>query len=384
MGTEERIIFGEPSLGDAEAAEVTDSLQSSWIGTGPKVAQFEEQFLAYKEAQYGVALSSCTAALHLSLLALELPPGSEVITSPLTFCATINAIIHAGAIPVLADIDPLTQNLNPQAVEDQITERTRAILPVHFAGRSCEMGQLQEIASRYQLDIVEDCAHAIESTYLDTPCGTLGRFGCFSFHATKNLTTGEGGFVICRDQEDAMRLRSLALHGLSSDAWRRYSDEGYQHYQVNELGFKYNMTDLQAAIGLPQLARLEENALKRLSIWQRYDASFSELPITLPQPPTAGHRHALHLYTILVDEEHTGLSRDEFLNRIDHLKIGTGVHYLSASEHPYYQNRFHWNEQTCPNAHRIGRQTVSLPLSPHLTEAQVDRVIFAVKKCLQR
>lgn len=384
MAKQERIVFGAPFLGDAEAAEVLDSMQSAWIGTGPKVAKFEDQFLSYKQAQFGVALSSCSAALHLSLLALELPPGSEVITSPLTFCATINAIIHAGAIPVLADVDPRTQNLDPEAVKEKITERTRAILPVHFAGRSCNMNRLQQIATQHDLEIVEDCAHAIESTYDGIPCGTIGRFGCFSFHATKNLTTGEGGMILCQNKDDAMRLRSKALHGLSSDAWRRYSDKGHQHYQVTDLGFKYNMTDLQAAIGIHQLASLEVNSQKRLQIWNRYDTAFTNLPLTLPRLPTPNHRHALHLYTILVDEQRTGISRDKFIERMDRLQVGTGVHYLAMNTHPYYRERFNWDEQTCPLAYRIGQQTVSLPLSPHLTEAQTHRVISAVRECLKR
>jgi len=379
-----RIVFGAPALGDDEIAEVLDSLKQSWIGTGPKVAAFEDQFLAYKGANHGVAVSSCTAALHLSLLALDLPPGAEVITSAFTFCATINAIIHAGATPVLVDVDPSTQNLDLDQVEASITPRTGAILPVHFAGRPCEMDRLLSIAERHQVEVVEDCAHAIEASFRDHSCGTMGRFGCFSFYATKNLTTGEGGMILCRDKADAERLRSMALHGLSSSAWRRYSDAGYQHYEVSDLGFKYNLSDLHASIGIHQLKRLEEHAQRRLEIWNRYTETFSLLPITLPAPLPKRDRHALHLYTILIDPEQTGVSRDQFLADMDTRGIGTGVHYRAIPEHPYYRERFGWNPENWPIAQRIGNQTVSLPLSPALNETDVTRVIEAVHSCLSQ
>lgn len=373
------LTFGAPLIGEAEIAEVVDSLRSGWLGTGPKVARFERDFAAYKGADQAVAVNSCTAALHLSLLAAGLGPGDEVITTPLTFCATVNAILHAGATPVLADVDPITFNLDPAAVAARITPRTRAILPVHFAGRPCDMGAFVALAERYDLRVIEDCAHAIESTYDGRPVGTFGDFGCFSFYVTKNVVTGEGGMILARRAEDAARLKTLALHGMSHDAWRRFSDSGYRHYQVVECGFKYNMMDLQAAIGLHQLARVEASWQRRCAIWARYQDAFADLPVTRPAAPEPRSRHAHHLYTLLIDAARCGRARDDFLAHMTAQRIGVGVHYLSLPEHPYYQDRLGWRPEDTPNAMRIGRQTVSLPLSPALTDADVEDVIAAVR-----
>ena len=251
------LIFGSPIIEEPEINEVMDSLKKGWLGTGPKVEQFENSFAAYKGVNHAVALNSCTAALHLSLLAANLKPGDEVITTPMTFCATINAIIHAGAIPVLADVNPLTMNIDPQQVEEKITKKTKVILPVHFAGRPCEMDAIMDIAKRHNLKVIEDCAHAIETEYKGKKTGTFGDFGCFSFYVTKNIVTGEGGMVISSRDEDSSRIKVLALHGMSKDAWKRFGDEGYKHYSVVECGFKYNMMDIQAAIGIHQLKRIE-------------------------------------------------------------------------------------------------------------------------------
>lgn len=373
------LTFGAPLIGEAEIAEVVDSLRSGWLGTGPKVARFERDFAAYKGADQAVAVNSCTAALHLSLLAAGLGPGDEVITTPLTFCATVNAILHAGATPVLADVDPITFNLDPAAVAARITPRTRAILPVHFAGRPCNMGALVALAEQHDLRVIEDCAHAIESTYEGQAIGTFGDFGCFSFYVTKNVVTGEGGMILARRAEDAARLKTLALHGMSHDAWKRFSDSGYRHYQVVECGFKYNMMDLQAAIGLHQLARVEASWQRRRAIWARYQDAFADLPVTRPAESDPRSRHAHHLYTLLVDEARCGRTRDDFLEHMTAQRIGVGVHYLSLPEHPYYQDRLGWRPVDTPNAMRIGRQTVSLPLSPALTDADVADVIAAVR-----
>ncbi|MEW5804248.1 MAG: DegT/DnrJ/EryC1/StrS family aminotransferase [bacterium] len=374
------LVFGSPAIEDDEIQEVIASMKSGWLGTGPKVARFENDFRAYKGAFYTVAVNSCTAALHLSILAAGLKPGDEVITTAMTFCATVNAIMHAGARPVLVDIDPVTMNMDPNQVEDKITPKTRAILPVHFAGYPCEMDALCDIAGRNGLKLIEDCAHAIETEYKGRKAGTFGDFGCFSFYVTKNIVTGEGGMVLTRCEEDAARIKVLALHGMSKDAWKRFSDEGYKHYQVVELGFKYNMMDLQAAIGIHQLQRVEPYWLRRQEIWQRYTEKMSELPLGLPMDAGSGIRHAYHLYTIMVDETRTGISRDAFLNAMTSHNIGVGVHYLSIPEHPYYQNIFGWRPQDYPNAMRIGRQTVSLPLSAKLTNEDVEDVIEAVKE----
>ena len=378
------LVFGSPLIGEAEIEEVTACLKSSWLGTGPKVARFEEDFKAYKKAPYAVAVNSCTAALHLSILAAGLKPGDEVITTPLTFCATVNAIIHAGATPVLADVDPLTMNIDPAQVAAKITPRTRAILPVHFAGRPCDMESLGTLAEKHRLKLIEDCAHAIETEYHGRAAGTFGDFGCFSFYVTKNVVTGEGGMILARREEDAARIKMLALHGMSKDAWKRFGDEGYKHYYVVECGFKYNMMDLQAAIGLHQLARVEECWRRRAQVWQRYQEAFATLPLGLPAAVEANSRHAYHLYTVLVDEARTGIARDAFLDAMTAENIGVGVHYLSLPEHPYYQQALGWRPEDYPNAMSIGRQTVSLPLSAKLTDEDAGDVIQAVRKTLGR
>lgn len=376
------LVFGTPAIEEAEIREVVASMESGWLGTGPKVTRFENDFKGYKGASYAAAVNSCTAALHLSMLAAALEPGDEVITTPLTFCATVNAIIHAGAKPVLADVDPITMNIDPAQVEAKITSKTKAIIPVHFAGRPCNMDALCDIAQRYSLKLIEDCAHAIETEYKGKKAGTIGDFGCFSFYVTKNITTGEGGMILTRHEQDADRIKVLALHGMSKDAWKRFSDAGYKHYHVAEAGFKYNMMDLQAAIGIHQLQRVTPYWQRRQEIWQRYNKEFAALPITLPADPEAETTHGYHLYTILIDEARSGISRDAFLNAINVENIGVGVHYLSISEHPYYQQMFGWKPEDYPNAMHIGRQTVSLPLSAKLTDADVEDVILAVKKCL--
>ncbi len=378
------LVFGRPTIEEPEIEEVVDSLRKSWLGTGPKVARLERDFAAYKGVQHAVAVHSCTAALQLSILAAGLAPGDEVITTPLTFCATVNAILHAGAAPVLADVDPRTMNLDPERIESAITPRTRAILPVHFAGRPCEMDAILDIARRRNLVVIEDCAHAIETEYKGRKAGAFGDFGCFSFYATKNMTTGEGGMVLTQNEAQAARVKMLALHGMSKDAWKRFSDEGYKHYSVVELGFKYNMMDLQAAIGIHQLPRIERWLERRAQIWKRYDAAFHDLPVELPAAPARDTRHGLHLYTLLIDEARAPLSRDGFLDAMTAHGIGVGVHYLSVPEHPYYQERFGWKPADWPAAMAIGRRTVSLPLSAGLTDEDVEDVVTAVRVVLAR
>jgi len=378
------LVFGAPLIGEAEIDEVVASLRSGWLGTGPKVARFESDFSAYVGAPFVAAVGSCTAALHLSLLALRLEPGAEVITAALTFCATVNAIIHAGATPVLADVDPVTMNLDPESVAAAVTPRTRAILPVHFAGRPCDMDALDELCRRHGLALVEDCAHAIETTYHGRHAGTFGDFGCFSFYVTKNVVTGEGGMVAARDEAHVARIKRLALHGMTADAWKRFSDEGYRHYLVSEAGFKYNMMDLQAALGLHQLARVEETWRRREEVWRRYQEELADLPFDLPADPEPGTRHAYHLYTVLVDEGRAGLTRDDVLGAMTRENIGVGVHYLAIPEHPFYQETYGWRPEEWPRATAIGRRTISLPLSARLTDADVDDVVAALRKVSTR
>jgi dTDP-4-amino-4,6-dideoxygalactose transaminase len=378
------LVFGSPQIHQDDIDEVVASMEIGWLGTGPKVKRFEEDFAVYKAVPYAAALNSCTAGLHLSCAVLDLKPGDEVITTSMTFCATVNSIIHSGATPIIVDINLDTFNINPEAISAKITSKTRAIIPVHFAGRACEIDEIMDIAKHHNLEVIEDCAHAIETEYKGRKAGTFGHFGAFSFYVTKNVATGEGGMVISKDEERINRIKVLGLHGMTRHAWQRFSDEGYKHYFVEECGFKYNMMDLQAAIGIHQLDRVEKNWLRRQEVWQRYNQAFANLSITLPAPIDPNSRHAYHLYTILIDPEKTGIERDQFLEEMTKHKIGVGVHYLSIAEHPYYQKTFGWKPEDYPNAMRVGRQTVSLPLSAKLTDQDVTDVIEAVYNVIRK
>lgn len=378
------LVFAQPLIEQPEMDEVLDSLRAAWLGTGPKVHQFEHDFAAYKGVGQAAALNSCTAGLHLACLALDLGHGDEVISTAMTFCSSINAIIHAGATPVLADIDPETQAIAPASIEARITPRTKALLVVHFAGRPCDMDAIMDIARRHGLRVIEDCAHAIETEYHGRKAGTIGDIGCFSFYSTKNIVTGEGGMVIARDESLIDRIRVMALHGMSADAWARFSDAGYKHYHVVELGFKYNMMDLQAALGIHQLPRVDRYWERRRAIWDRYMEAFASLPVGLPAPVAPDTRHAFHLFTLRVNRERCGLSRDEALTALHKRNIGSGVHYLAIPEHPFYQRTFGWRPEDTPNATAYGRETLSLPLSPKLSDRDVADVIEAVTDIFAR
>lgn len=382
MNRDKFLIFGSPRIEEDEIEAVKQVMTSAWLGTGPKVAEFEASFAKYKGSTYATAVSSCTAALHLSALACGLEHGTEALVPALTFCATANAMIHAGAIPVAVDVEEASMNIDPAAASDKASPRTKAIVPVHFAGRPCRMDELTALAKKKGLKIIEDCAHAIETIYHGKPAGTLGDYGCFSFYVTKNIVTGEGGMVISNDGANNGRIRVLALHGMTKDAWKRFSDSGYKHYQVVEAGFKYNMMDLQAVIGLHQLQKIERYWVRRQEVWGRYQEAFAGTPLILPSEPEPDTRHAYHLYTIRVDKKRTGVDRDRFLDEMTARKIGVGVHYLSLTEHPYYQDKYGWKPEDTPIATMIGRQTVSLPISAKLTDDDVGDVIKAVKYVL--
>lgn len=380
------ITFGAPDIHSEEIDEIVATLESGWIGTGPRVNRFEEEFAAYKStaANCVAAVNSCTAALHVSMVAADLQPGDEVITTAMTFCATANSIIHAGATPVIVDIDPVTYNIDTAHVAQCITDRTRAIVPVHFAGRPCDMDEINALASKHDLIVIEDCAHAIETQWRGQHAGTFGDFGCFSFYVTKNVVTGEGGMVLGRSPELIDRIKILALHGMSKDAWRRFGDEGFKHYEVVEAGFKYNMMDLQAALGIHQLRRVERNWVRRREIWNQYQQAFAELPVTCPAEPEPDTRHAYHLYTIRVDERLCGVSRDALMSQLGESGIGTGVHYRSLAQQPYYQETFGWRPEEYPVSTLVGDQTISLPLGPKLSDADVGRIVDAVATELAR
>jgi dTDP-4-amino-4,6-dideoxygalactose transaminase len=374
------LVFGSPLIGEDEIQEVVATLRSGWIGTGPRVARFEELFKEYIGCREAVAVSSCTAALHLAMLVSGVGPGDEVITTPLTFCATANSIVHTGARPVFVDVEPDTGNIDPERVAAAITPRTRAIVPVHYTGRPCRMDALEALARRHNLLVIEDAAHAVEAAHRGRKIGTIGNLTCFSFYATKNLTTAEGGMVTTDDSEIAAKIKMYALHGMSQDAWRRFSDEGYKHYEARVAGFKYNMTDLQAALGLHQLARIERNARRREEIWARYDDAFADLPLMRPAPVEAGTVHARHLYTIVLRTEEIGKSRDQVLDELISRNIGVGVHYTALHLHHYYRETFGYKPDDFPNAEWIGARTVSLPFSAKLQDEDVANVIAAVRE----
>jgi dTDP-4-amino-4,6-dideoxygalactose transaminase len=377
------LVFGSPQILEPEIDEVLATLRSGWLGTGPRVAAFEAKFSDYIGTRHALALHSCTAALHLSMVAIGLQPGDEVIVPSMTFAATANSVIHAGGKPVLADVDRRTMCLDPADVARRITPRTRAIIPVHFAGRACDMNAILELAARHNLRVIEDCAHAIETLYHGRHAGTLGDLGTFSFYVTKNVVTGEGGMITTGNAAWAARIKMLALHGLSADAWKRFSDEGFKHYEVMEPGFKYNMMDLQAALGLHQLDRVEANLERRLQIWARYDQAFADLPAFIPAPEEEGGRHAHHLYTLLLDIDRLRAGRDEIQANLHRQRIGTGIHYRALHLHHYYRQAFGYASGDFPNAEWISDRTLSLPLSPKLTDQDVESVIFAVRRTLE-
>ena len=383
------VSFAPPDIGDAEMRAVVDVMQSGWLTTGPKVKEFEAAVAAYTGAQHAIAVNSGTAALHLSLLAAGIEPGREVVTTPYTFCATVNAIIHAGGTPVLADIDLATLNLDPAAADAAVTPRTAAILPVHFAGRPAPLARLGGIAARHGLTIVDDAAHAFGAAAGSRRIGAAADLTAFSFHAVKNITTGEGGMVTTDRADWAERIRTLALHGMSRDAWARYAGRGAAQYEVVAAGFKYNMMDLQAAIGLQQLARVDAMQAHRRRLWQRYDAGLAELPLTRPAPvsrhdvgePVPTHAH--HLYTVLVDHALCGWTRDDLAAALRERGIATSVHFKAVHLHRYYAERFGYRRGMFPNAEFVSDRTLSLPLSAGTDEADVDRVITVLRELVK-
>jgi dTDP-4-amino-4,6-dideoxygalactose transaminase len=376
------VPFAPPAIGAAEIAEVVETLESGWLSTGPRVERFERAFAEYTGAHHAIAVNSCTAALHLSLLASGIGPGDQVITTPMTFCATANVIVHSGATPVFADIDPQSFNLDPQAAEAALTSQTKAILPVHFAGRPAEMAAFGRLAAHHNLALIEDAAHCVEGIAQGRRVGSIGNFTCFSFYATKNLTTGEGGMVTTADAEAAAFIRQASLHGMSRAAWTRYAPGGRPQYDVLMPGFKYNMMDIQAAIGLHQLAGIDTRLARRAAIWREYDAALASLPLRRPAPLADGDVHARHLYTVLVDERAAGLSRDELQGRLQDRGVATSVHFRALHLHPYYQERFGLRRGMFPAAETVSDTTLSLPLSAAMAPDAVERVIEALHDVL--
>jgi len=376
------IFFGSPYVGKEEIAEMVKTLKSGWLGTGPKVAKFERLVSRYVGAKFGLALNSCTAGLHLSLLVCGVGQGDEVITTPLTFCATANSIIQTGAKPVFVDVDRETMNIDVQQIEQAITKRTKAIMPVHLAGRPCEMDAIMRLAKKYNLFVIEDAAQALGAEYKGKKIGSIGDLTCFSFYVTKNIMTGEGGMVTSDNKDFADKIKIYALHGMSEDAWERYSDDGYKYYEVVYPGFKYNMTDMQASLGIHQLKRIAIFDKKRQEIWDLYNNSFKNLPIGLPAPSDKNVRHNKHLYTILIDKKRCGIDRDTFMQKLHKCHIGTGIHFVPIHLQKYYRERFGYKPGDYSNAEYVGERTVSIPLSAKLSQTDVRHIISSVKNTL--
>ncbi len=380
------LVFGSPDIRETEVREVVDTLLSGWLGTGPKTHRFEGDFRAYIGCRHAIALNSCTAGLHLALDVLGIGPGDQVITTPMTFPASANVITHLGARPVFVDVQRDTMNIDPEEIQQAITSQTKAILAVHMAGRPCEMDQIMDIARRHDLYVVEDAAHAVETWYKGRKIGCIGDITAFSFYVTKNICTGEGGMVTTQKDEWAEEMRIKSLHGISRDAWKRYSAEGFQPYETIYPGYKHNMMDIQAAMGIHQLARVEENLQTRERYWQMYDEAFADLPevITPSEELPPESRHARHLYTILLDLDRLRISRNEFIEAMKAENIGTGIHFTALHLHKYYREMFGYGVGSFPNAEWIGERTVSLPLSPKLTEQDVLDVVRAVNRLITR
>ena len=376
------LIFGSPVIGEEEIAEVVDSLRSGWVGTGPKVQRFEAMLAEYVGVEHCRCVSSCTAALTLSMLVLGIGPGDEVLVPAMTFVASANAVEHAGATPVLIDSVPETGIIDLEAAEAAITPRTRAIMPVHLAGRPVDMERLNALRDRHGLLVIEDAAHAIGAEWRGARIGRFGNVTAFSFYVTKNISTIEGGALVTEDAEVAAEVERLALHGLSLGAWQRFSDVGFRHYEVVQPGFKYNMTDVQAALGLHQLPRLDEWIDRRAELWERYDDLLHALPLSTPASPEPDTRHARHLYQVLLDE-HAVYGRDQLLNALTEHRIGTGVHYRGVHLHPFYRDKYGLRPEHFPVASSISERTLSLPLSPKVTEADQDDVAAALSELLR-
>jgi dTDP-4-amino-4,6-dideoxygalactose transaminase len=376
----EFLPFSTPTIEDAEINEVVDSLRSGWITTGPKVKRFEEEFKAYVGAPFAVPLSSATAGLHLTLLALGIKDGDEIITTPMTFASTVSMIVLCGGTPVLVDIEPGTLNIDAGKIREKITERTRAIIPVHFAGQACAMDEIFALAREFGLAVIEDAAHAAGTEYKGKRIGSFDSISIFSFHPNKNITTGEGGMVCTPDETLAEEISLLKFHGMSREAWKRFSASGTPNYDIMLPGFKYNMMDIQAAIGIHQLPKLDGFIDRRRDIAEFYNREFADVAeLALPTYAPYAQRHAWHLYTPLVKIEALTIDRDRFMAELKALNIGSGLHYKAVHHHAWYRENLPQPVGSLVNADYASDRILSLPLFPKMTEQDARDAVAAVK-----
>ena len=380
-----KIIFGQPSIGNEEINYISKVIKSKWIGSGKVTEKFENNFRKYKKSKFALSVNSCTAALHLSLLYCGVKRGHEVITTPMTFASTINSIAMTVAKPILADIDPETFNIDPKNIEKCITRKTKAILIVHLAGLPCDIIKILKIAKKYGLKVIEDCAHAIETKYNNKHVGNFGDAGCFSFYSTKNLTTGEGGIIICNNKKFYKKVRVARLHGLSKDAWKRYLPESvkrkyYDHYDVTEIGFKYNMIDINAAMGIIQLNKLEKNWKIRRSLFHLYTKKLRGLPLNFQKIKFKNIKHAYHLFLLVIDKNKTNHSRDKLVKFLNSMGIGIGINYRTVTDMSIFKKKFGWNNKTCPNSKYLGDNTLSLPVHPKIKKKEVVYICEKIKE----
>jgi perosamine synthetase len=371
--------FHLPEIGEEEIRSVVDTLRSGWLTTGSRTKQFEENFARWVGARHAIAVNSGTAALHLALEAIGVQEGDEVLVPTMTFAATAEVVIYCRARPILVDCEPDTLNIDPDMLERAITPRTKAILPVHFAGHPCRMDQILRLAKEFNLKVVEDAAHALPASYDGHAVGVIGDITCFSFYVTKTITTAEGGMITTANDEYADRMRILSLHGISKDAWKRYSAEGSWYYEIHYPGYKYNLTDIAAAIGIEQLRKCRQFWEARQRIAARYDDAFADLPEIHRPVCRAGVQHAWHLYVIQLDTERLRVGRNEFIEALRRRNIGTSVHFMPLHLHPYYRSTYGYRPQDFPHATAVFARNVSLPIFSRMTDRDVQDVIDAVR-----
>lgn len=384
--------FSLPLIEEEEIAEVVDALKSNWITTGPKTKRFEKQFAEYIGCKHAIAVNSCTAALHLALEAIGIKEGDEIITTPMTFAATAEVIRYFKAKPVFVDIDPVTMNIDPCKIEELLSSYNnrqvslpKAIIPVHFAGHPCDMDSIADIATRYDLKVIEDAAHALPAHNKGRTIGTISDITCFSFYATKSITTGEGGMITTDNDEWADRMRIMSLHGISKDAWKRYTSEGNWFYEIIAPGYKYNMTDIAAAIGITQLKKSDKMWERRRKIACMYNEAFQtireiEVPtLTKAEGGQAMTQHSWHLYVIKLKPEYLSIDRNVFIEELKERGIGTSVHFIPLHIHPYYRDTYGYKPEDFPVAFETYKNIISLPIYPRMSDSDVERVIKAVQ-----